>query len=80
SLARTRERLDDYTLELQRHGMESVEREVRWLNELIESERSGRDQRRSSPEGSAQQKTAGEPDGLPRRGDNPPDPSGDTAK
>jgi DNA-binding PadR family transcriptional regulator len=47
SLARTRERLDDYTLELQRHGMESVEREVRWLNELIESERAGRDQRRS---------------------------------
>ncbi|CAM5550412.1 hypothetical protein SGLAM104S_08727 [Streptomyces glaucescens] len=43
SLARTRERLDDYTLELQRHGMESVEREVRWLNELIESERAGRD-------------------------------------
>jgi DNA-binding PadR family transcriptional regulator len=50
SLARTRERLDDYTLELQRHGMESVEREVRWLNELIESERAGRDQRRSTPE------------------------------
>jgi DNA-binding PadR family transcriptional regulator len=43
SLARTRERLDAYTLELQRHGMESVEREVRWLNELIESERAGRD-------------------------------------
>lgn len=40
-LARTRERLDDYTLELQRHGMESVEREVRWLNELIETERAG---------------------------------------
>ncbi|MGW7416882.1 helix-turn-helix transcriptional regulator [Streptomyces sp. NPDC054863] len=47
SFIRTRERLDDYTLELQRHGMESVEREVRWLNELIESERAGRDQRRS---------------------------------
>ena len=47
SLARTRERLDDYTLELQRHGMESVEREVRWLNELIESERAGRDLRGS---------------------------------
>lgn len=42
SLVRTRERLDDYTLELQRHGMESVEREVRWLNELIETERAGR--------------------------------------
>ena len=40
---RTRERVDSYTLELQRHGLESVEREVRWLNELIASEReSGR--------------------------------------
>ena len=39
SLTRTRERLDGYTLELQRHGLESVEREVRWLNELIASER-----------------------------------------
>jgi len=37
---RTRERVDSYTLELQRHGLESVEREVRWLNELIASERS----------------------------------------
>ncbi len=40
TLARTRERLDAYTLELQRHGLESVEREVRWLNELIATERS----------------------------------------
>jgi DNA-binding PadR family transcriptional regulator len=39
ALARTRERVDSYTLELQRHGLESVEREVRWLNELIDSER-----------------------------------------
>ncbi|WP_248964658.1 PadR family transcriptional regulator [Sphaerisporangium perillae] len=39
ALARTRERLDSYTLELQRHGLESVEREVRWLNELIDTER-----------------------------------------
>lgn len=36
---RTRERVDNYTLELQRHGLESVEREVRWLNELIDTER-----------------------------------------
>jgi DNA-binding PadR family transcriptional regulator len=41
ALARTRERVDSYTLELQRHGLESVEREVRWLTELIETERSG---------------------------------------
>ncbi|MFI6285666.1 helix-turn-helix transcriptional regulator [Streptomyces sp. NPDC051018] len=77
SLARTRERLDDYTLELQRHGMESVEREVRWLNELIESERAGRDQRSSSPDGAAQQHhTSGSTGGLPRRGTEPP---GDTS-
>jgi DNA-binding PadR family transcriptional regulator len=41
ALSRTRERLDTYTLELQRHGLESVEREVRWLNELIDAERAG---------------------------------------
>ena len=57
ALARTRERLDTYTLELQRHGLESVEREVRWLNELIASERSrpaakgARGDRPSSPPG-----------------------------
>jgi len=41
SLTRGRERVDAYTLELQRHGLESVEREVRWLNELISTERQG---------------------------------------
>ncbi|GAA3373240.1 PadR family transcriptional regulator [Streptomyces sannanensis] len=83
SLARTRERLDDYTLELQRHGMESVEREVRWLNELIESERAGREHRGSGGEtGSVQQNhIQGEPGGLPRNRDSTrPDPSDDTAK
>ncbi|HET9657128.1 MAG TPA: PadR family transcriptional regulator [Kineosporiaceae bacterium] len=39
SMVRRRERFDTYTLELQRHGLESVEREVRWLTELIDSER-----------------------------------------
>lgn len=38
SAARTRERLDNYTLQLQRHGLEQVEREVRWLGELIDQE------------------------------------------
>ncbi|GGL99573.1 PadR family transcriptional regulator [Streptomyces fumigatiscleroticus] len=81
SLARTRERLDDYTLELQRHGMESVEREVRWLNELIESERAGRDLRRSASGNSAQQDTTdGSTGGLPRSGDETrPDTPDDTA-
>lgn len=43
ALARTRERVDRYTLELQQHGLDSVDREVRWLSELITHER--RDQR-----------------------------------
>ena len=39
AIDRARTRLDRYTLQLQEHGLESVEREVRWLTELIESER-----------------------------------------
>jgi DNA-binding PadR family transcriptional regulator len=39
ALARTREKLDRYTLQLQEHGLDAVEREVRWLNELIDTER-----------------------------------------
>jgi DNA-binding PadR family transcriptional regulator len=64
SLTRTRERLDTYTLELQRHGLESVEREVRWLNELIATERA---ERRGDERG-----TSGSPSattGAERRGD-----------
>ena len=47
SLSRTRERLDRYTLELQRHGLESVDREVRWLAELIDRELTDSHQRRA---------------------------------
>jgi DNA-binding PadR family transcriptional regulator len=41
TLSRAAERLDAYTLELQRHGLDACEREVRWLEELIATERSG---------------------------------------
>ena len=53
AFTRTRERVDSYTLELHRHGLESVEREVRWLNELIASERQadGGQGRQSPPPG-----------------------------
>ena len=37
--AKNRERFDSYTAELERHGLDSAEREVRWLNELITAER-----------------------------------------
>lgn len=57
-LARAAERLDTYTLELQRHGLDACEREVRWLEELIANERSGRQPDQTTPPG-------GSPD-LPR--------------
>lgn len=38
-LRAVRERHDAYTAELQRHGLERVEREVEWLDKLIENER-----------------------------------------
>jgi DNA-binding PadR family transcriptional regulator len=69
SLARTTERLDRYTLELQRHGLESVDREVRWLSELIDSERrqvseSGRARRGGSRTGPATDPPVDGPDPL----------------
>jgi len=55
-LARTKREMDAYAAELQRHGVESVEREVRWLSDLIDEER-----RRGTPDGGSaaldQQKT-----------------------
>ncbi|MBA3489967.1 MAG: PadR family transcriptional regulator [Longispora sp.] len=42
TLHRAAERFDAYTQELQRHGLEGAEREVRWLEELIAHERAGR--------------------------------------
>lgn len=38
SMSRSRERVDNYTVQLQQHGLASVENEVRWLRELIENE------------------------------------------
>jgi DNA-binding PadR family transcriptional regulator len=50
ALARAGERLDRYTRELQEHGLESVDREVRWLTELIESERADKTQQTITPQ------------------------------
>ena len=40
-LAMTQKEVDRYAAERQRHGVESVEREVEWLSELINAERNG---------------------------------------
>lgn len=39
---RIRSRIDEYTLELQRYGLEQVEREVAWLDGLLDTERGTR--------------------------------------
>ena len=62
ALARAAERLDAYTLELQRHGLDAAEREVRWLEELIATERSGR-----QPGQTPQTPSPGKPGQLPER-------------
>jgi DNA-binding PadR family transcriptional regulator len=68
SFARTRERMDEYTLELQRHGLEQVEREVRWLDGLIDNERGVR---RTRPAGTGRpavaDTTVGDDDVAPPR-------------
>jgi DNA-binding PadR family transcriptional regulator len=42
SFGRTSRRMDDYTRELARHGLEQVEREVEWLEKVIDTERGTR--------------------------------------
>jgi DNA-binding PadR family transcriptional regulator len=64
-LARAAERFDAYTLELQRHGLDACEREVRWLEELIAKERSGQQSQSPPPlsTGEYGQQTNQEPPG-----------------
>ncbi len=50
ALDRAAERIDAYTLELQRHGLEAADREVRWLEELIVHERAGQPPTVTTPE------------------------------
>ncbi|WP_193312815.1 PadR family transcriptional regulator [Georgenia subflava] len=42
SFGRTSRRMDSYTAELARHGLEQVEREVQWLERVIDTERGTR--------------------------------------
>jgi DNA-binding PadR family transcriptional regulator len=43
ALSRAREQIDRYTQELHQLGLDTCEREVRWLNELIATERAAQD-------------------------------------
>jgi len=39
SLAKARERIDNYTLSLMRHGEEATQQDIAWLDDLIKAER-----------------------------------------
>ena len=68
-LGRAAERFDAYTLELQRHGLDAAEREVRWLEELIATERSGQAPGQGSPStrGTSREQEAVPPSDTPER-------------
>jgi DNA-binding PadR family transcriptional regulator len=69
-LSRASGRIDAYTLELQRHGLDACEREVRWLEELITNERSGRAPASST---GTIDLPAAEPSPKPAAGESSPD-------
>jgi DNA-binding PadR family transcriptional regulator len=50
ALARASEQIDRYTRELHQLGLDASEREVRWLNELIENERAEQDMPATKPD------------------------------
>ena len=64
ALSRTGEQIDRYTVELHRQGLDASEREVRWLNELIATERAEQRNGRAGPDPprSAGEKAAAQPD------------------
>jgi DNA-binding PadR family transcriptional regulator len=54
NLRLTQKEMDRYASELQRHGVESVEREVRWLSDLINAERDQQTRPLEKPQPEAQ--------------------------
>ena len=67
-LGRTGEQIDRYTRELHRLGLDSTEREVRWLNELIATERAEQSQGGDAPTQNHSGDVAGDDTGgLPLR-------------
>jgi DNA-binding PadR family transcriptional regulator len=46
ALSRARKQIDNYTQQLHQLGLDACEREVRWLNELIATERAAQDEAR----------------------------------
>lgn len=62
---------DQYVSELRRHSIESVEREVRWLTELIEAERANADRAGAHKPGRPAVAKARSAKAVTRRGTNP---------
>ena len=81
AVGRAVDRLDTYTAELQQLGLESSDREVRWLNELIDAERGRLPAEENIPRppptpgtGTTQPTRAASPTGAPVSGGTDPAP------
>jgi len=68
--SRTRSKLDDYTLELHRYGLEQVEREVAWLDGLLDDERY---KRRTAPSSRSRTAASGNESGPSATAAHPTD-------
>lgn len=80
AVTKSRERVNSYTLELQRHGLESVEREVRWLTELIDNERVGQAPSGAAIDDSEKPATTSTPRNKPTTSSGDPSPQMDQLK
>lgn len=78
TVLRGRERADAYTAELHRHGLESVEREVRWLTDLIDRELKGRREEPGDRAGGFDEYILGTPE--PPGSGNDPSTDGSTTR
>ena len=51
SLKNLRERMDAYSVELMRYGVDEAEHDIRWLDEMLEAERRNGNTGAPTPEG-----------------------------
>lgn len=79
TLARAGEQIDHYTRELHRIGLESTEREVRWLNELIAAERDETARSGARPDDAETERSGARPDDAGSAASTPDRPPDDTS-
>jgi hypothetical protein len=74
-LSRAGEQIDRYTRELHQLGLDTREREVRWLNELIQQERAAHERPRDKPDRSGSDQSRSNPTELTSSEPAPSEPT-----